>query len=306
MQRELAFEAPALAGTRWPVIDVVGTNPGPMIAVMAGVHPNEVAAIEAVIRLAGSLDPTNLRGRVSLLPVANRPGYSVRAEAVVPIDGRNLNFAFPGRRDGSFTEALGAALLDEWAQDAICLVDLHGGDLREEMARFVVAQTTGDPGFDARQLELARSYGARFLVRLGPENLDEPGRSITGRARRRQHGVFAEGGSHGMLDQAEIRYHYEGVLGVLSQHGMYPGPVRSTIPIELTEYRFLTAPVNGWARSLVAAGDQVDAAQRLVEFVDWSGRVFETLTAPAAGYILWRVTHPIVSRGDAIVGLGRP
>lgn len=290
----------------WPAIDIVGAGPGPTVAVMAGVHPNEVAAIDALLRLGDEIDPTRLRGRVSLLPVANQPGYRSRTEYLVPIDGKNLNFCFPGRDDGSFSEVLAAALLGEWAAEAICLIDLHGGDLREEIGRFAVCQLTGEAGFDARQLELAHAFGARFLVRLGPEHLERPGRSVTGRAIRGQHAVFAEGGSNGLLVGADVRYHLNGILGVLADHGMYPAPPIPPRAIELTGYQFLIAPVDGWARSLVEAEEAVEAGQVLADLCDLAGRPVAQVRSPSAGYILWRVTHPIVAAGDAIVGLGIP
>lgn len=302
----MSFVRPALAGMTWPAIDIVGASAGPTVAVMAGVHPNEVAAIDAVLRLGDEIDPARLRGRVLLLPVANQPGYRPRTEYLVPIDGKNLNFCFPGRDDGSFSEVLAAALLDEWAAPAECLIDLHGGDLREEIGRFAVCQLTGDAGFDARQLELAHSFGARFLVRLGREHLERAGRSVTGRAIRRQHAVFAEGGSHGRLVEADVRYHLNGILGVLAHHGMYSAPPIPPRAIELTGYQFLTAPVDGWTRSLVTAESAVEAGQVLAELSDLTGRPVAQVRAPVAGYILWRVTHPIVAAGDAIVGLGVP
>ena len=293
-----------MVGTTWPSVDVIGAAPGPTVAVMAGVHPNEVAAIDAVLRLAGDLDSTKLRGRVSLLPVANRPGFIPRTEYLVPTDGKNLNFSFPGRPDGSFTEALAAALLDEWARDAVCLIDLHGGDLREEVARFVVSQLTGDAGFDARQLELARAFGAQFLVRLDAAHLARPGRSVTGRAGRGQHAVFAEGGSHGLLVDSDVQFHRDGVVGVLAHHGMYSAERSPPPPLELLGYDFLTAPCDGWSRSVVRAGDRVEAGQPVAVLVDGVGRPLAKVVAPTSGYILWRVTHPIVAAGDAIVGLG--
>ena len=302
--RVLRFDAPALEGWSWPTIEIVGRAPGPRVAIVAGVHPNEVAAIEATLQLAGRLDLDDLRGTVSLIPVANEPGYAPRTESLSPVDGRNLNFTFPGSPTGSFTEVLADRLLHEWAGDADCLIDLHGGDLREEIAHYVVAQLVGEPAFDARQLELARAFGSEFLVRLGPEQLANRGRSVTARAALQRHGVFAEGGSHGLLDRAEVGYHLEGMVAVLGRLGMIETAAAPNAPIELTGYHFLMAPVAGWCRSPIRAGQWVEAGDPVAELADRFGALSATVTAPASGYILWRVTHPIVAAGDPIVGLG--
>ncbi len=300
----MTFTHTALAGAVWPVIDVVGAAPGPRLCVIAGIHPNEVAAVDGAYRAVEDLDPARLKGTVSVLPMVNGPGALTRSEYVCPVDGLNINFCFPGRADGSFSEAIADGILGLWARDATCLIDLHGGDLREEMSRFVICQLTGSPDFDERNLALAHGFGADFLVRLGPEHLGRPGRSCTARADRGQHAVFAEGGSNGLLTASDRDFHAEGILRVAGVLGMIDPAGTRDRPIELPEYRFLAAPVDGWYRSLVRAGDQVDAGARLAVACDPHGRPIATLAAPEAGYILWRVTHPIVRRGDALVGLG--
>ncbi len=286
------------------MIDVVGMGSGPRLCVIAGIHPNEVAAVDGAFRALEDLDPARLKGTVSVLPMVNGPGALSRSEYVCPVDGLNINFCFPGRRDGSFSEAIADGILSLWARDAVCLIDLHGGDLREEMSRFVICQLTGRPGFDERNLALARGFGADFLVRLGPEHLGRPGRSCTARAARGQHAVFAEGGSQGRLTPADRDFHAEGILRVAGMLGMIEAAGDRDLPIELSGYRFLEAAADGWYRSLTRAGDRVDAGTPLAVACDPHGRPIATLAAPEAGYILWRVTHPIVRRGDAIVGLG--
>ena len=102
--RTLRFAAPSLAGHAWQAIDIVGLSDGPTLAVMAGIHPNEVAGIEAAYRLAERIDARELRGTVTIIPVVNGPGYQTRAESLCPVDSENINFCFPGRPDGSFSE----------------------------------------------------------------------------------------------------------------------------------------------------------------------------------------------------------
>src|SRR3546814_3561237 len=51
----------------------------------------------------------------------------------------------------SFSEALADALLNEWAADADVLIELHGGDLCEDVAPFTVLQLTGDARFRSEE-----------------------------------------------------------------------------------------------------------------------------------------------------------
>ncbi len=302
--RTLQFKAPSLAGYGWQAIDIVGLSDGPSLAVMAGIHPNEVAGIEAAYRLAERIDVRALRGTITIIPVVNQPGYRTRAESLCPVDSKNINFCFPGRPDGTFSEAIADAILNDWADRADCLIDLHGGDLREEMARFTVCQLTGESAFDDHNLRLSRSFNPTFLVRLDPSEGGRPGRSATARAARHQLAVFAECGSHGLMPEPDVAFHLDGIESVARELGMLgEDRVAPPAPLELTQYRFLEAPAEGWCRSAVRAGDHVARGAVLAEVRDGMGLLRATLTAPESGYILWRVTHPIVQAGDPIVGL---
>src|SRR5437588_9146940 len=101
---ELSFDAPALHGYRFPCVDIIGQQPGPRLCITAGVHVNEVSSIEAAIRLQCFFKPAMLRGSVSIIPVVNQPALPVYTQYTCPVDGKNINFSFPGRPDGSFTE----------------------------------------------------------------------------------------------------------------------------------------------------------------------------------------------------------
>jgi uncharacterized protein len=308
VHRTITLPGASLRGYEWPVIEITGAVPGPGLAVMAGIHPNEVAAIEAVRRLAGSIDPTAVRGSIALLPIVNLPAVIPRTETICPIDGKNINFLFPGRADGSWSEAAAHGVLD-WAKDADCLIDLHGGDLREDLAPFTVTQMTGDPAFDAWNEELSAAFGAPLLVRLEEPASRPPGRSVTARARAKALGVFAEGGRRGLLEEEWVEYHHQGVRRVAAMLGLLDDPIELNAvaaPIVLTRYLFLEAPVSGWCRSYARAGAEVRSGEILAEIFDSADQSIAVIAAPIDGHVLWRVTHPIVQAGDALVGLGAP
>lgn len=60
-------------GTRIPVTVVRGATPGPVLAVLAGVHGYEYSPVLAVQKLRGQIDPKRLAGTVILVHVANMP-----------------------------------------------------------------------------------------------------------------------------------------------------------------------------------------------------------------------------------------
>jgi uncharacterized protein len=124
-----------------PVISITGAKPGPLLFVNSGVHGGEYPAIEAVIRLGNTLDPKKIAGMVILMPVMNLPAFRARTPFVCPIDNVNPNRVFPGDPTGSYSEQMTHALINEFVVHADAYVDLHGGDIPEELVPFVICRS---------------------------------------------------------------------------------------------------------------------------------------------------------------------
>jgi predicted deacylase len=311
-ERRLSFAAPALEGWEWPVIDIVGPQAGPRLCVIAGIHVNEVSGIEAALRLASRFGSAPFSGIVSIMPVVNLPALPLRSQFICPVDGRNINFSFPGARAGTFSEAIADAILNEWACDADCLVDLHGGDLCENVARFTVVPTTGDEAFDAFNLRLAEAFGPQIIVRLPSTELQFPGRSCSGRARQRRHAAFAEAGANGLIDAESVAFHFEGVLRVASILGMLDGyelasgakaRTLSATPITADRYLWIRAQADGWCRYAVEPAERVCVGQVIATITDYAGTVLREVISPDDGFVLWRCTHAVVTSSNDLFGI---
>jgi len=302
---ELTFDYPALAGWRWPAVEIVGQRPGPRLAIIAGVHVNETSSIEAVIRLQRVIDPAKLKGRISIIPIVNLPAIPLRSQYVCPLDDKNINFSFPGRPDGSFSEAIAHALLNDWAKDADCFADLHGGDLCEQVSHFMVVQRTGDQAFDKRNLEIAQCFDAEIIASIDPSHMDQPARSVTGRAKRGQYAAFAEAGRIGLIEEANVAYHFDGLLRLLHNFGMTDkAPAKSREAVIITRYHWIPAPVDGFFRYHIEPGQKVAKGTLLAIAENTYGEEITRVTAPEDGHILWRITHALSPKDSFIVGLG--
>jgi uncharacterized protein len=300
----ITFPYPALSGWRWPAVDIVGRRAGPRLAVMAGVHVNEVSSIEAIIRLQRAIDPSELSGRISIIPILNLPAVPERSQYVCPLDNKNINFSFPGRPEGTFAEAIAHAILNDWAADADVLVDLHGGDLCETVSHFMVVQCSGNPDFDDTALAYARCFDAQVIVRLSPSHMQIAGRSCTGRALRGQHAAFAEAGQIGLIEERNVAFHLEGVLRLAAHLGMIPSaPPRRREPVVADKYVWIPAPADALYRYRVEAGQKVAKGMVLATGEDTCGAGLAEVLAPEDGYILWTLTHPLVQRDSFIMGL---
>ncbi|EKN4030366.1 hypothetical protein ACHZG4_001030 [Yersinia enterocolitica] len=77
---QLFFSHPTLAGLELPYFDIEAPQPGPKLAIIAGMHPNEVSAMEAALRLKNYFADQLVHGSVSILPVLNMPGLYLHSE----------------------------------------------------------------------------------------------------------------------------------------------------------------------------------------------------------------------------------
>src|SRR4051794_21392047 len=135
---------------------------GPRLTVVAGVHGTEYTGMAALMRLIGQLDPEQLRGTLTVVPVLNQLAFWSRTPFVVPADGKNLNRAFPGDPAGSYTDALAHELFEAFIRPSDVLLDLHAGDLPEALEPFCLYE---ESPVEDRARELALVYGTGHVVR---------------------------------------------------------------------------------------------------------------------------------------------
>ncbi len=158
--------ADAQAAPPLRVVEIRGSQPGPTVAFVAGVHGGKVSASIALERLAVRLqaERSRMRGRVRLVPVANEPGRTAGLAQLAP-DSLNLNRVFPGKRDGRPTERLAARIMYEVVAGADYLIDMHGSDGEEMVGRFAYAARPGvRPSVDSAAVTLARAWGTPLVV----------------------------------------------------------------------------------------------------------------------------------------------
>lgn len=302
----LSFSHPLLTGLALPYFDIRADAPGPHVAIIAGMHPNEVDAMEAALRLKEHFAESLLRGSVSILPVLNMPALFEHSEFVCPVDGKNINFLSPGDLDGSFSQVLIHQVLHEWAKDADVFIDLHGGDLREDVAKFVMCQLTGDGEFDARTRTLAHQFDADTVVEFDAAQSNNRGRATNELPWLGRHAVMAEGGANGVFDPACIEFHVQGVVNIGRLLGLtaeVAAPVKQRRNRVVHNFFKVEAPLSGRLYLDVAAGEEVAAGQRLGVLKDIFGALQTELVAPYAGIVLMIVNHPIVNKSEWLISL---
>ncbi len=99
---------------------------GPTILLMAGNHGDEYEGQIALSRLARTLMPEDIRGRIIILPMTNFPAAQAGTRTS-PLDAGNLNRSFPGSARGTPTEMIAHYIESTLMPLADYAVDLHSG-----------------------------------------------------------------------------------------------------------------------------------------------------------------------------------
>src|SRR5437879_3326714 len=152
------------SGTQIPVTTIRGAAPSPTLALIAGNHGYEYPPILAVQKLRTLINPATLKGTIIMVHVANMPSFLGRTVYFSPIDGKNLNRVYPGRKDGTVSERIADAITTEVIEKADYVLDLHCGDGNESLRPYVYQTVTGNPKMDEAMARMALAFGIDHIV----------------------------------------------------------------------------------------------------------------------------------------------
>jgi predicted deacylase len=293
-----------LSKYNWPYVAIAGLLAGPIVLVTAGIHAAEYTGIEAAIRLGRTISPDSVRGTILILPLLNRPGFYERSIYVNPEDGDNLNRLFPGRSDGKWGERFAHRLLTEIVTKCEYAIDLHAGDLIEDLVPFVIYRETGTASLDERIRAMADAYGARWAVKSAPTG-ERPGSLYAVAALNGVASMLAESGGRGLLIEEDVARHLNGVTNILRTIGAVSGRAeRVDPPTVVKSFEWLRAPVEGIFHSHVRVDQLVKPRQLLGELTDLVGDPIAAMTAPVGGVVLFIVTSPAIKKEGLVLAIG--
>lgn len=284
-----------------PVISLKGGD-GPTVLITGATHGDEFEGPAAIMRLAHSLTPDALNGQVILIPALNAPALAASSR-VTPLDGANLNRAFPGDPDGGPTAMLAHFVETQLLLRCDAVIDLHSGGKASFFEPCALATRTADAGLYHKNLALARAFGLPLIWQLGANN---DNRSVNSAAERAGVPMIATelGGGGGVnpdiTDVAE-----RGLLRCLRHVGLLPDPpapaAARIVTLAAAEHS-VHAPADGLFDRAVSAGRDVRAG-------DLAGR-FHFITEPERpprdlvfghdGLVLAHTCRGMVRRGELL------
>ena len=202
--------------TRLP-IGIIANGTGPTVILEGGNHGDEYEGSITISEMIRDLDPAKVSGRLIMMP-ANNVHACTSAQRTSPVDGVNLNRAFPGDPRGTITQQIAAYLTDHIFPMGDAFLDLHSGGSSLQILPSAIIEPVEDSRHYARNVAAVRAFGAPNTVVIG--NLGDP-RTATATACRAgltTVGTEMRGGGTVSLDALDICR--KGVRNVLAHLGV--------------------------------------------------------------------------------------
>jgi len=290
-----------------PVAVFHGAWPGPVLALVAGSHGTEYASILALEKLIGRIDPTELNGTLIVVPLVNIPSFEQKIAHVNPVDGKSMNRFYPGKPEGTQTERAAYAITREVVERCDYLIDLHGGDLDENLRPYSYWARTGNEKQDAASRAMVLAFGLDHII-IATDRPRDPNASRyleTTAATRGKPSITVEAGRAGMVEPEDVEALVNGCVSVMRHLKILPGtatPIER--PVWIEKVVTLSSDHSGIFYPKVDRGNYVEAGMKLGILTDYLGKTLGEPKSPATGVLLYIAALPSMKKGDTIANVG--
>jgi predicted deacylase len=303
----LKVPAGADAGYDIPVVVVHGARPGPVLAVASGAHGTEYASIIAVEMLIESVKPDEVAGTLILLPLINVPSFERITPHVNPTDNKSMNRYYPGDPKGTQTDRASYVVTKEVVERCDHLIDLHGGDLDENLRPYSYWTVTGNQKQDDFSRGMVLAFGLDHIIISADRPKDaNASRFLENTASTRGKPSFtAEAGRSGpvdVTDAARLSAGVKNVMAYLKMGGAAAAPVRN--PVWVEKIVTLAADRDGMFQPTVDRDAHVAKGARIGVVTDYVNRPLQEVTAPEAGIVMFVRAVPSLKKGDTLANIG--
>jgi predicted deacylase len=303
--------APVREGFDIPYHEIGPKAPYPAVALVAGLHGDELNGIFILSRLAdflnsveaGKYPELKLVKRVLIIPAVNVLGVNLRTRTW-PFDKSDINRMFPGSTMGETTQRIAYAVLDA-TKRAEYRIDIHtaSNDFEEVPQVRLHGPTDAERETACKlglQAVMERSLSPVFTTTLMHSWKVWPGQSFVLRVGR---------GSAVQLDHCQRVF--RAMVSFLGRIGVLEGVEIAVEDEEVccfdkaSAFR-VYAEKAGTFVSDSQVGRWVRAGQELGYIYDsFGGNVIEKVVAPVAGLLTGIRRHPLLFEGDLILRVNR-
>ena len=300
----IAVPAGSDSGTAIQVAVINGARPGPVVAFVSGAHGTEYTSIVALTRLIERVAPKALRGTVIVVPLLNVASFEQMVPHINPVDRKGMNASYPGDATGTQTSRALALIADQVVRQADVVVDLHGGDLDEDLRPYSYWIRGGNAAQDSASRALALAFGLDMIIVRDVDLLNAAStRSLSGYAMAAGKTTFvAEAGRSGLVLPGDLEALIHGslnVLGALKMIGHAPA-IAPRVTWVGADAR-VRAEAGAMFFATAQRGSTVRKGAKIGFLTDYAGRPGGDVLAPQAGIVSFIRGVPSLAKGSTIV-----
>jgi predicted deacylase len=294
-------------GSAIPVVVMQGTRPGPVLAILAGSHGTEYASIIAAEQLISVLNPAEISGTVILVPLINIAAFEQKVPHLNPVDGKNLNRTYPGKLTGTQSERIAYYITQQILERADHVIDMHGGDLDENLRPNTIWTKTGNEKQDAISRDMALAFGLDHII-ISNDRPKDPRQSIyleNTATTRGKPSITVEAGYAGTVDADDVSSLVTGSLSVMRYLKMLPHPpTMIEHPVWIEHVLTVSSLETGIFFPLVKKGTYVQKGMKIGYVTDVFGRTIFEARASESGVVLFICAVPSMKKGDTVAHIG--
>lgn len=307
----LCMTAPVREGFDIPCHEIGPKSQNPAVALVAGLHGDEINGVFILSRLAdflnevesGKYPELRLVRRVLIIPAVNVLGVNLRTRTW-PFDKSDINRMFPGSTTGETTQRIAYAVL-EATKRAEYRIDIHTASADFEEVPQVRLYGPTD-----KERESARLFGFNAIMErlLSPVFTTTmmyswkvwPGQSFVLRI-----------GQAGTVQLEHCQHAFRALVSFLGKTGILEG-VRIAEGDEDVNYFAKPSAFRVYAEKAGTfvsdrrVGRWVRAGEELGYIYDsFAGNVIEKVVSPVAGLLTGMRRHPLLFEGDVILRVNK-
>ena len=284
-------------------IAVIANGPGPTALFTGGNHGDEYEGPIALHNLARTLEPAAITGRVIVLPGLNHPAQ-MAGRRTSPIDGGNMNRAFPGRPDGTMTEKIADYVTRHLLPTADLVVDIHSGGRTLEFVPFAACHLLPDKEQEARCIAAMESFAAPYAMTM--LELDAVGMIDTAAEELGKVFVTTELAGGGTTRPETVAIAERGVRNLLIHQGIHNGQPQESPSVRLDMPDgdcFVACEHDGLVEPCVGLGDHVAKGDVIARVHDLArtGTPVAEYRARRSGMLAGRHFPGRIAMGDCLV-----
>lgn len=294
-------------------ITTVANGSGPTVLILGGNHGDEYQGQVAAMKLARELTPDMVTGRIILIPSLNFPAARA-ATRLSPLDGMNMNRAFPGEPEGSVTSQVAYFLTTVLFPLSDVVIDIHSGGRSMEFVPCAHMHLVSDLEQRRNMLAAMLAWNTDFAFLyadiagsgLLPVEAENQGKLV----------VTTELGGGECIPASVHRIAQSGLRNVLIHVGALRGQEQTReslgkAPTILTQALnredYLLAPESGVFEVCIELGEHVQKGDTVghIHHLERPDRQPETIVAQSNGYFVTMRAPCLTQQGDCVAVIAK-